>query len=204
MRRKIYSFLIIIYTLLTVLIISCYKPDKVKLPKQDNYKGYSVKPNNKNKPVIIKDKITKRNLEETKTKTKIKTKVKKNKTAIRKNQKKYKKISESKKKYDNMFTTTQKSEEYPDSTAVFKVSIYNIQKEISFADKLKIISIVQGISPQDYSKVYGYLQDEDAVEAIIKTFKLLKKRLSDGQYNKLQQVASKYINMDKLKNYIEK
>lgn len=78
---------------------------------------------------------------------------------------------------------------------VFKVSRSKIKDSLTLSDKSKLLGVASKLSAVDYDKVNKYLQsgsDED----VKNTIKLLKERLSDKDYDKVKEVAKKFINMD--------
>ncbi|NLP27771.1 MAG: hypothetical protein GX370_03210 [Clostridia bacterium] len=96
-----------------------------------------------------------------------------------------------------------KEEEYPESTAVFKVQSSEIIDKLTISEKTKLLALRQKISPVDYAKINNYLLDENSTRGIIKTFALLKARLSQEDYDKIKDIASKYIDVDCVEDYIE-
>lgn len=109
-------------------------------------------------------------------------------------------------KNNNEKSKTQKERDYKtpngvevgeakEEISVFKVSKSQIKDKLTILDKQKMLSVGTKLSAIDYEKVNKYLQngsDEDIISAI----KLLKSRLSDKDYDKVKQVAEKFINMD--------
>jgi len=91
---------------------------------------------------------------------------------------------------------------YPDSAAVFKVESGKILKSLSLSEKTKLLLLRKKISPVDYAQINNYLLDENKTRGIINTFTLLKARLSDEDYNEVKDIASKYINVDYIEDYI--
>lgn len=80
-------------------------------------------------------------------------------------------------------------------TPVFKVARSKISESLTLSDKAKLLSVASKLSAIDYEKVNKYLEvgsDEDVKNVI----KLLKERLSEKDYDKVKEVASKFINMN--------
>ena len=78
---------------------------------------------------------------------------------------------------------------------MFKVSRSKINESLTLSDKAKLLSVASKLSAIDYEKVNKYIEsgkDEDIKNAI----KLLKERLSEKDYDKVKEVAKKFINMD--------
>lgn len=78
---------------------------------------------------------------------------------------------------------------------VFKISRYKVKDSLTFTDKEKLLVIASKLSAVDYEKINGYLQ-KGSDEDIKNTIKLLRERLSDKDYEKVREVAGKFINMD--------
>lgn len=93
--------------------------------------------------------------------------------------------------------------QYPDSSAVFKVDAYKIKGELSFLDKARILELAAKIPPSDYYKLKNYLTNYDPVEGIINTFSLLKLRLNNQDYESIKKIAAKYLDVDCIEQYIK-
>ncbi|WP_163195696.1 hypothetical protein [Clostridium thermarum] len=100
--------------------------------------------------------------------------------------------------------TKQEEEEYPDSAAVFKVESYTIEDRLTLAEKARLLTVAAKISPVDYARINNYLYDENASRGIINTFSLLKTRLSSKDYEKVKDIAEKYMYVDTIEAYIDK
>lgn len=100
--------------------------------------------------------------------------------------------------------TKQEEEEYPDSTAVFKVESYTIEDRLTLAEKARLLTVAAKISPVDYARISNYLYDDNASRGIINTFSLLKERLSSKDYEKVKDIAEKYMYVDTIEAYINK
>lgn len=83
-----------------------------------------------------------------------------------------------------------------ETVSVFKVSKDDIKSKLSLADKEKILNAATKLSPVDYAKIKKYIESEDSEEGIKMAMKLLKERLSEKDYNKVREVASKFLNME--------
>lgn len=80
--------------------------------------------------------------------------------------------------------------------SVFKVSASKIKEDLTTSDKIKLLYAGMKLNKEDYKKVKGYLYDKDAEDGVLKALKLLKKDLSEKEYDKVREVAEKFINMD--------
>lgn len=92
--------------------------------------------------------------------------------------------------------------DYPETAAVFKVESSKIVENLSLSEKTKLLLLRRKISPVDYAQINNYLLDENTSRGIINTFILLKARLSDEDYNNVKDIASKYINIECIEEYI--
>lgn len=81
---------------------------------------------------------------------------------------------------------------------VFKVSKDQIMDKISFTDKAKILSISKSLSPEDFNKLQEDISDDDEKKGLLNAMELLKKRLNNDDFNKMKNIASKFINLDSL------
>jgi hypothetical protein len=88
-----------------------------------------------------------------------------------------------------------KSDSLEKDAPVFKVAKSKISESLTLADKAKLLSVVSKLSAIDYEKANKYLEG-GSVEDIKNVIKLLKERLSEKDYDKVKEVASKFINMD--------
>ncbi len=80
---------------------------------------------------------------------------------------------------------------------VFKVSKYKIKDDLTLGDKQKLLSVASKLSAVDYEKINGYLKNGSDKD-IKNTIGLLKQRLSDKDYEKVEEVAEKFINMESI------
>lgn len=79
---------------------------------------------------------------------------------------------------------------------VFKVSREEIKDKLTLSDKQKILSVARKLSPSDYEKINQYINNEDGNQGVIDAVKLLRDRLSDKDYEKIKEVAGKFLNME--------
>lgn len=90
------------------------------------------------------------------------------------------------------------SNDQKNDVPVFKVSKNEIMDKISFADKAKILSISKSLSPEDFNKLQEDISDDDEKKGLLNAMELLKKRLNNDDFNKMKNIASKFINLDSL------
>lgn len=215
LRYKVLSFVVIICT-----IVSAY----IMLSSNSNMVNYGEN----NESVLLDDsKVDEReNIKEnndlkeekaesnktTKKDANQKEEVNKNKATLEEDKRENEQASEERVKGDKFVVVDKRQEEnkgeeeditdYPESAAVFKVESSKILENLSLSEKTKLLLLRRKISPVDYAKINNYLLDKNSTRGIIKTFSLLKERLSDEDYNEVKDIASKYINVDYIEEYI--
>ncbi|MDD3223412.1 MAG: hypothetical protein PHX70_01710 [Clostridium sp.] len=82
-----------------------------------------------------------------------------------------------------------------DSVKVFKVSKKDIINELSFSDKLKLMSISKTLSPDDFNSLQDDISSSNERKGVSKAMSLLKRRLDESDFSKIKFIASKYINL---------
>lgn len=80
--------------------------------------------------------------------------------------------------------------------SVFKVSASKIKENLTTTDKIKLLYVSMELNKEDYKKVQGYLYDKNAEDGVLKALKLLKKDLSENEYDKVRKVAGRFIDMN--------
>lgn len=81
------------------------------------------------------------------------------------------------------------------ASELFRVNSQSIIGKLSVSDKAQLLYIISKISKNDYKTIQNYLQNEDDAEGIVDTMKLLKKDLSQNDYDRVRDVASKFIDL---------
>jgi hypothetical protein len=79
-----------------------------------------------------------------------------------------------------------------------KEPINNIIKDMSFIDKARLLTIANKISPTDYAKINNYLSNSDSDNNVKNVYNLLKTKLSKKDFAEFEQVAGKFVYLDKL------
>ena len=90
------------------------------------------------------------------------------------------------------------------NTSLFKVSKEKIASELSFSDKIKILSISKNLSPSDLNKLQDDINNNDEKKGVSDAIQLLKTRLDNNDFNNIKDIASRYINLDSIKAYENK
>lgn len=107
-----------------------------------------------------------------------------------------KEVSKQVSKEPNTKKETTKDNSEIGEAPVFKVSKEEIKEKLSLSDKQKLLLVARKLSPSDYEKINQYISNEGDEQGIIDAIKLLRDRLSDKDYEKIKEVAGKFLNMD--------
>ncbi|MBU3176948.1 hypothetical protein KPL47_11250 [Clostridium estertheticum] len=102
-----------------------------------------------------------------------------------------KKNEEEKDSLENYYNYIEKNEK-----AVFKVSASKIEENLTASDKIKLLYVSMKLDKEEYKKVQEYLYAKDAEGGVLKALKLLKKDLSEKEYDKVRKVAGRFIDMN--------
>jgi hypothetical protein len=86
---------------------------------------------------------------------------------------------------------------------IFKVPKQDLLTSISKEDKIKILSIMDKISPSDYARINNYLKSQVGNSEMINIIRILKTRLSYDDYYELREIAARYIYIEKLEKIIK-
>ncbi|MDF2503783.1 MULTISPECIES: hypothetical protein [Clostridium] len=79
---------------------------------------------------------------------------------------------------------------------LFKVSKEKIPSELTFSDKMKILSISKSLSPSDLNKLQVDINNNNEKKGVSDAIHLLKTRLDSKDFNNVEDIASKFINLD--------
>ena len=215
LRYKVLSFVVIICTIVSAYIMLSSNSNMVNYGENNESvllddskvdERENIKENNDlKKEKAESNKTTKKDANQ-------KEEVNKNKATLEEDKMENEQASEERVKGDKFVVVDKRQEEnkgeeeditdYPESAAVFKVESSKILENLSLSEKTKLLLLRRKISPVDYAKINNYLLDKNSTRGIIKTFSLLKERLSDEDYNEVKDIASKYINVDYIEEYI--
>jgi len=200
MKRINSLFIIIFSTLVSVIImisfdyhvnnIKLYEADKLLKSEVAQYKKPSNlrTTNNDGVRVVIKDDAKDKKLKsnyksENEKGSGSSSKVNSSNTDTTKNE-----DTDSLQNYYNYIDKNEKS--------VFKVSASKIKENLTTADKIKLLYVSMELDKEEYKKVQGYLYDKNAEDGVLKALKLLKKDLSEKEYDKVRKVAGRFIDMN--------
>lgn len=88
------------------------------------------------------------------------------------------------------------------SQSIFKVEVSTIVSQLSKESYSELFEIVTSLSSTDIGRIEEALRDRDREAGARKVIGILKKRLSNESYNKVEEVLSPYINFEVLNKEI--
>lgn len=91
-------------------------------------------------------------------------------------------------------------EESVPTVSIFKIDKNTILNNISMTDKAKLIYLSRKLSIEDYDYIQQDMKSSNEIEASKDIFTILKKKLSNSDYEKVKNILSPYIDVD----YIDK
>lgn len=80
--------------------------------------------------------------------------------------------------------------------SVFKVSTGKIMESLSISDKVRLLYVSMQLGKENYKKVEAYLYADNAADGVLKALKLLREELAEKEYKKVRKIAGKFIDMD--------
>lgn len=86
----------------------------------------------------------------------------------------------------------------------YKVDKSTMLEKLSSDDKKDIEKVIKKLSAFDVETIREYFNDANEQEGIVNIFKLLKKRLLIEDYKKIEEISSKYIDIDNINKIIKK
>lgn len=90
--------------------------------------------------------------------------------------------------------------EYRSDVSVFKVSKEKIASELTFSDKVKILSISKNLSSSDLSELNYDINNGNEKKGISDAMQLLKRKLNSKDFNNAKNIAARFINLDSINN----
>lgn len=87
---------------------------------------------------------------------------------------------------------------YLESNKVFKIDVYEIEDSMPIVEKLKVMNLLKDLTYNDFEEIEGYMDYKDEKLAVIKTLKLLEKRLDKNEIESIKEIFSKYIDLEKV------
>lgn len=194
MKKSTYILIIITYTAFNIGILTGYsnyieKNYEIKNISQEKEPQETV--NKIEEPVDEENNLEKN--EDTKVKDKIEN--------IKKGTVKAYMDEEDRKIYekDNGINSSNNKEySYIENNKVFKVNAYEIEDSMSVVEKLKVMNLLKDLTYDDFEEIEGYMDYKDEKLAVIKTLKLLEKRLDKNEIQSIKEIFSKYIDLSKV------
>lgn len=89
------------------------------------------------------------------------------------------------------------------SKTLYKIDKEKAFKQLSSDDRRDFEKILKKLSAFDMGRIREYYDDSNEEEGIISAFKLLKKRLSNEDYKRIEEISSSSIEMDEINNIIK-
>lgn len=103
-------------------------------------------------------------------------------------------------KTQNKSNNTQGEEKDKNEVSVFKVDKTELIDKMSYGDKFELLKISKDLSSSDEAEIMQLIKSSNEYDASVKIFSILKKRLSDDDYNKIKEILYPYMDVE----YIEK
>ncbi|MEG2354185.1 MAG: hypothetical protein RSB70_06060 [Clostridium sp.] len=128
-----------------------------------------------------------------------------------------KKFEEMKKKYEDEYSENITKEELERTIeeckkekgisdvkkSLFKVHTYDILPSLSSKDKKELIGIGKYLSTSDYKKIVKYLKGDDQEKGIVDAITIIKDKIPQEEYNKVKDIANRFIDMNVLDTYLK-
>ncbi|MPQ42550.1 hypothetical protein [Clostridium tarantellae] len=93
--------------------------------------------------------------------------------------------------------------EKEESVQVFKMDKNKLINEISFKDKLTVLSIIKNLSSNEYKELLNNIKRNDELDAAVDIFTILKNNLSVKDYEELKEIAEPYLNIEIIEKKIK-
>ena len=214
MNRKIYSVIIVIYTILNIAALVIFNINNDNFNSNDV--NIAISKNNKKSeiydnedismdtPKEYKDTNIPQDLdEENKNEDKgalTEDLSKKRTQANREKQNQLNKIYES----DSEIIKTDEIEldkhnkMVIEKSKVMKIPVDELENNLTILEKAKIVSICKDLNDKDYSEINEFLTYKDERLAVLRTLNVIESKIDEEQVEELKQIFSKYIDMDKV------
>ncbi|MVX63868.1 hypothetical protein GKZ28_09210 [Clostridium chromiireducens] len=88
--------------------------------------------------------------------------------------------------------------------SIYKVNKGKILEQLSPENKKELEQIMKKLSALDMGRIKEYYEEPDEEKGVINAFKLLKKRLSSEDYNKLERLSSSFLDIKRINEKIKK
>lgn len=84
------------------------------------------------------------------------------------------------------------------SKSLYKINKKNVLYQLEDKEKQELEVIIYKLSAFDIGKIESYIEDSDEDRGAINMFKLLKKRLSSEDYNRIREICVIFLDIDEL------
>lgn len=84
-----------------------------------------------------------------------------------------------------------------DTASVFKVHTSKILDGLTFNEKKQLFVLGSKLNVRDYIKIKDYLYAKDQEQGVLDAVFLMKERLSEEDYDKIEKIAGRFIDMDR-------
>lgn len=81
---------------------------------------------------------------------------------------------------------------------IYKIDKNQILKRISSDDKKDLEKILKKLSTLDMGKIKEYFEDTNDDEGVVNSFLLLKKRLTNDDYKKIEEISDSYLDINQI------
>ncbi len=203
MKRKIYSFIVILYTIFTICIFKFYATDKKNeeivsnifnreniMIDNDQISGIHEK-NDEHKELEKEEKIQK-NIQMDNSKSKFNDMNLDTKLFLDEVDENVEVIVEG--EFDSYNIEQRKK------NSVIKVPPEEIETALSINDKVKLFTMSDKIPKEEQNKISDYLQYKNQKIGVRKSLDVLKNYLSEKELYEVKNIARKFIDMDTVEN----
>ena len=90
------------------------------------------------------------------------------------------------------------------SQAVYKVDKGKVLERLSYDDKRSLEKIIKKLSAFDLGKIKEYYEDYNDEEGAVNIFRLLRKRLTTGDYKQIHEISSSFLDLERIEQKIKK
>lgn len=106
---------------------------------------------------------------------------------------------------DSIYTENDISKEVISySKSLYKTNKKNALYQLEDTEKKELEAIIYKLSALDMGKIENYIEDSDEDRGVVNIFKLLKKRLSGEDYNRIREICSIFLDIDELEKQMWK
>lgn len=89
------------------------------------------------------------------------------------------------------------------SKSIYKVEKEKLMEQLSSKDKKDLEIILKKLSTYDMGRIKEYYEGDNEEKGVIDIFKLLKKRLTSQDYDRVEEISRSLLDLDRIKNRIK-